>query len=67
MKANDFVDATSGLKQKRMAGKVSKFFKGNEGKPKDFGVAFGDVFKLAKTCKSISFSEVNKLLDSDYY
>lgn len=67
MKANDFIDALSGFKQRGMARKVGKFFKGNDGKTKDFGVAFGAVFKLAKTCKSMSLPEVNKLLDSDYY
>ena len=50
-----------------MAGKIGKFFEGNDGKTKDFGVAFWDVFGLAKTCKSRSLSEVNKLPDSDYY
>lgn len=67
MKASDFIDSLSGFEQKGTAGKVGKFFKGNDGKTKDFGVAFGDVFKLAKTFKSLSLSEVSKLLDSDYY
>lgn len=67
MKADEFIDALSEFKQRGMASKVGKFFKGNDGKTKDFGVAFGDVFRLAKTCKSMSLSEVNRLLDSDYY
>ena len=67
MKAIDFIDALSKFKQKRMAGRIGKFFKGNDGKTKDFGVAFGDVLRLAKTCKSMSLSKVNRLLDSDCY
>lgn len=67
MTAKEFIEELSKFKSKTELNKVSRFFKGDDGKTKDFGVKFGDVFKLAKAFKSIPLSEIDKLLDSDYY
>lgn len=67
MTANQFTQKLSEFKTQERVDKVVKFFKGNDGKTKGFGVKFGDVFKIAKEFKNISIEEINKLLDSDYY
>ncbi len=65
--AKDFIDELTKFKSEKEADKLERFFKGNDGKTKAFGIKFGDVFKTAKSFKKMSLAEVNKLLDSDYY
>ena len=67
MTANQFIKRLSDFRTEENVSKVEKFFKGNDGKTKGFGVKFGDVFRTAKQFKNLSLDEINKLLDSDYY
>ena len=67
MTAKQFIKELGKLKKDREPDKVSKFFKGNDGVTKPFGVRFGDVFKVAKQFTEMSLNEINKLLDSEYY
>lgn len=67
MTANQFIEKLSEFQSEERADVVEKFFKGNDGKTRGFGVKFGDVFKTAKEFKNMSIEEINKLLDSEYY
>lgn len=67
MTAKEFIKELSKLKSEKELNKAEKFFKGNDGKTKSFGVKFGDVFKLAKKFRLMNLDEINELLDSDYY
>lgn len=67
MTAAKFIETLSRLKSERELEKVYKFFKGNDGRTKAFGVKFGDVFKTAKTFVEMPLDEINLLLDSDFY
>ena len=67
MTAKKFIEELSAFKSDKKLNKVEKFFKGNDGKTKGFGVKFGDVFNTAKKFKNMSLEEINKLLDSNFY
>ncbi|WP_420579929.1 DNA alkylation repair protein [Reichenbachiella sp.] len=67
MTAKEYIDKLSEFKSEKELKKVEKFFKGNDGVTKPFGVKFGDVFKTAKDFIEMPLSEINILLDSEYY
>ena len=67
MTAEKFIAKLSELKSDKELGKVEKFFKGNDGETKAFGVKFGDVFKTAKQFIDMPLDEIEKLLESDFY
>lgn len=67
MTAKEFIEALEKFRSKTELNKVSKFFKGDDGQTRDFGVKFGHVFKTAKAFKNMPLSEIDKLLESDYY
>lgn len=67
MTAKEYIERLSEFKSEKELNKAAKFFKGNDGVTKSFGVKFGDVFKTAKEFTGMTLSEINKLLDSDYY
>lgn len=67
MTAQEFIETLSLFKNEKELDKVEKFFKGNDGMTKSFGVKFGDVFTTAKEFSAMPLNEVNKLLDSDFY
>ena len=67
MTAKTFIAELSKFQSDKELGKAEKFFKGNDGRTKSFGVKFGDVFKTAKQFKQMPLEEINQLLDSDYY
>ncbi len=67
MTAKEFIETLALFKNEKELNKVQKFFKGNDGVTKSFGVKFGDVFTTAKEFSMMSLDEINKLLDSDFY
>lgn len=67
MTAKDYITRLSEFKSEERLDVVKKFFKGNDGSTKAFGVKFGDVFKTAKEFTEMSLSEINKLLDNEHY
>ena len=67
MTAVEFIEQLSNFKSDKELDKVEKFFKGDDGKTKAFGVKFGDVFKTAKAFTDMPLDEIEKLLDSDFY
>ncbi|WP_262708359.1 DNA alkylation repair protein [Chryseobacterium sp. CH21] len=67
MTAKEFIETLALFKNEKELSKVEKFFKGNDGITKSFGVKFGDVFNTAKEFSMMSLDEINKLLDSDFY
>ena len=67
MTAKDYINRLSEFKTEERLDVVKKFFKGNDGITKPFGVKFGDVFKTSKAFIEMPLSEINTLLDSDYY
>lgn len=67
MTAIEFIETLSLFKNEKEIDKVEKFFKGNDGVTRHFGVKFGDVFATAKAFSAMPLAEVNRLLDSDYY
>lgn len=67
MTAEKFIKTLSKSKDDEQLNKVEKFFKGNDGVTKPFGVKFGDVFKIAKEFKEMPLEEIEKLLESDFY
>lgn len=67
MTATEFIETLALFKNEKELGKADKFFKGNDGVTKSFGVKFGDVFTTAKEFSEMPLDEINKLLDSDFY
>ncbi|PTT33263.1 DNA alkylation repair protein [Chryseobacterium sp. HMWF028] len=67
MTAKEFIETLALFKNEKELSKVDKFFKGNDGVTKSFGVKFGDVFTTAKEFSEMPLDEINKLLDSDFY
>lgn len=65
--ARQFIEKLSQLKSDQELGKVDKYFKGNDNTTKAFGVKFGDIFKTAEDFTQMPLTEINILLDSDYY
>ncbi|MCS3868552.1 3-methyladenine DNA glycosylase AlkD [Chryseobacterium ginsenosidimutans] len=67
MTAQQFIEKLSTFINDKEIDKVEKFFKGNDGVTKHFGVKFGDVFTTAKEFSAMPLDEINTLLDSDFY
>lgn len=67
MTAKEFIETLALFKNEKELNKVDKFFKGNDGVTKSFGVKFGDVFTTANEFSEMPLAEINKLLDSDFY
>nr|WP_299000081.1 DNA alkylation repair protein [uncultured Allomuricauda sp.] len=67
MTAREYINRLSEFKSEKELNKAEKFFKGNDGVTKSFGVKFGDVFKTAKEFTSMPLTEINKLLDNEHY
>lgn len=67
MTAVQFIEKLSTFRNEKELNKVEKFFKGNDGVTKAFGVKFGDVFNTAKEFSTMSLEEISKLLDNDFY
>ena len=65
--AESFIEKLSQYKSDEELGKVEKYFKGNDNKTKAFGVKFGDIFKTAEDFAQMPLTEINILLDSDFY
>ncbi len=65
--AEQFIERLAEFQSEKEMNKAEKFFKGNDGETKSFGVKFGVVFKTAKQFTEMSLPEINKLLDSQYY
>jgi 3-methyladenine DNA glycosylase AlkD len=65
--AKNFMDKLAGYKSDKELDKVEKFFKGNDGVTKAFGVKFEDVFKTAEEFTQMPLGEIEILLDSDFY
>ena len=65
--AENFVEKLSGYKSDKQVDKVEKFFKGNDGVTKSFGVKFDDVFTTAKEFSQMPLNEIEILLESDFY
>ncbi|WP_080778265.1 DNA alkylation repair protein [Chryseobacterium phocaeense] len=67
MTAVQFIEKLATFRNEKELNKVEKFFKGNDGVTKAFGVKFGDVFNTAKEFSAMPLEEISKLLDSDFY
>ncbi|KPE50258.1 DNA alkylation repair protein [Chryseobacterium indologenes] len=67
MTAKEFIERLSSFKDEKEIDKVKKFFKGNDGVTRHFGVRFGNVFNTAKEFSTMPLEEINKLLDSEFY
>jgi 3-methyladenine DNA glycosylase AlkD len=67
MTAQQFIEKLSTFINDKEINKVEKFFKGNDGVTKHFGVKFRDVFTTAKEFSAMPLDEINTLLDSDFY
>ncbi len=67
MTAKEYINRLSEFKTEERINVVKKFFKGNDGTTRPFGVKFGDVFKTAKEFTQMPLNEINKLLDDDHY
>ena len=67
MTAKDYINRLTEFKTEERLDVVKKFFKGNDGITKPFGVKFGDVFKTAKEFTQMPLNEINKLLDDEHY
>ncbi|WP_031529812.1 DNA alkylation repair protein [Dyadobacter crusticola] len=65
--ASDFIETLALYKNKNEMGKVRRFFKGDDPLTIAFGVKFGDVFKIAEKFKDMPISEIECLLDSEFY
>jgi 3-methyladenine DNA glycosylase AlkD len=67
MTAQQLIEKLSTFINDKEIDKVEKFFKGNDGITKHFGVKFGDVFTVAKEFSGMPLDEINTLLDSNFY
>lgn len=67
MTSAQFVEELSSFKFPEELGKAERFFRGDDGTTRSFGVKFGIVFDLAKKYKDLPLAEINILLDSDFY
>jgi 3-methyladenine DNA glycosylase AlkD len=67
LSAENFVEELTRYKSDKQYDKVEKFFKGNDGVTKAFGVKFDDIFTTAKAFAQMSLEEIEKLLESDFY
>ncbi|MDR6920903.1 MULTISPECIES: DNA alkylation repair protein [Chryseobacterium] len=67
MTAGEFIEKLSSFKDENEIDKVKKFFKGNDGITRHFGVRFGNVFTTAKEFSAMPLEEINELLNSEFY
>jgi 3-methyladenine DNA glycosylase AlkD len=65
--ANNFIEKLAGYKSSKELDKVDKYFKGNDGVTKAFGVKFSDIFKTAEEFSQMPVPEIEVLLNSEYY
>ncbi len=65
--AQNFRDTLARYKAVKELSKVEKYFKGNDGVTKAFGVKFDDIFTTAKAFAQMPLEEIEKLLESDFY
>lgn len=65
--AEQFIKALKDLTSDSELDKVAKYFRGEDGVTKALGVRFGELFKVAEAFTQMELSEINTLLDSDYY
>ncbi|MES2796570.1 MAG: DNA alkylation repair protein [Bacteroidota bacterium] len=65
--ANQFIRQLSELKSDKELDKVQKYFKGDDGRTIALGVKFGDIFRIAQEFDQMALSEIETLLESDYY
>ena len=65
--ANDFIETLAQYKAEKEFDKVEKYFKGNDGLTKAFGVKFRDIFSTAEKFTQMPLNEIGALLESEYY
>ena len=65
--AKQFIATLATFKSENELNKVDKYFKGNDGVTKAYGVRFGDIFKTAEAFLQMPLHDIETLLDSDYY
>ena len=65
--AKKFIQKLAEYKSDKELDKVDKYFKGNDGVTKAFGVKFRDIFATSETFIQMPLNEIETLLDSDYY
>ena len=65
--ANDFIETLAQYKTEKEFDKVEKYFKGNDGSTKAFGVKFRDIFSTAEKFTQMPLNEIEALLESEYY
>ncbi len=67
MTAKDFIETLSLYKSEKEFDKVEKYFKGNDGITKAFGVKFRDIFSTAEAFTQMPLNEIEILLESEFY
>lgn len=65
--ANDFIETLAQYKSDNEYDKVEKYFKGNDGITKPFGVKFRDIFSTAEEFTQMPINEIEILLESEFY
>jgi len=68
--AQQFIKELKALSSRDQVDKVSRFFRGDDGRARDnkiMGVTPGRVFPIAKKFAGLPLSEIDKLLDSPFY
>ena len=65
--AKQFIKKLAEYKSDSEFDKVKKYFKGNDGTTRAFGVKFGDIFKTAEEFTQMPLEEIELLLESDFY
>jgi 3-methyladenine DNA glycosylase AlkD len=63
----DFIETLALYKSDKEFDKVEKYFKGNDGITKAFGVKFRDIFSTAEEFTHMPIKEIETLLESEYY
>lgn len=67
MTANEFIIKLSKFKSKKEIYKVEKLFNKYDSTTRALGIRFGDIFRTAKEFSEMNLSEIDKLLDSEFY
>ena len=65
--AKNFMERLAVYKSDKELDKVERYFKGNDGVTRAFGVRFSDVFKTAEEFSQMPVEEIDLLLNSDFY
>ena len=68
--ARQFINELKALSSRDQVDKVARFFRGDEGRADDnkiMGVSPGKVFPVAKTFTNLPLTDVDKLLDNQFY